>query len=116
VEISAQCTVFAESEIITYLSQKVPREDIIAGMHNALVARVIQMGVSADIEYRDDVLFTGGVAKNIGVVKAMEEQLGKKVIVPKDLGEDTPQLTAALGAAETARVKFEKAQGQGGSR
>lgn len=116
VEISAQCTVFAESEIITYLSQKVPREDIIAGMHNALVARVIQMGVSAGIEYRDDVLFTGGVAKNIGVVKAMEEQLGKKVIVPKDLGEDTPQLTAALGAAETGRVKFEKAQGQGGSR
>lgn len=108
VEISAQCTVFAESEIITYLSQKVPKEDIIAGMHNALALRVIQMGGSANIKYRDDIIFSGGVAKNIGVIRATERILGKKIIVPDAMGESTPQLTAALGTALTAKDRFEK--------
>lgn len=107
VEISSQCTVFAESEIITYLSHKEPMENIIAGMHKSLVSRVIQMGKSAGIRYLEDIVFSGGVAKNIGVKKAFEDSLGKKVYVLDLLGKDTPQLTAALGAAQTAKEKFE---------
>jgi len=108
VEISSQCTVFAESEIITYLSHKEPIENIIAGMHRSLASRVIQMGKSAGIRYQEDIVFSGGVAKNMGVKKALEDLLGKEVKILDQLNEDTPQLTAALGAALTAKERFEK--------
>jgi len=98
--ISAQCTVFAESEIISYLSQGKANEDIIAGMHNSLSKRVIDMGKSAFIIFKKDIVFSGGVAKNIGMIKALERLLGQKVIVPEE-----PQLTAALGAALMAKEK-----------
>ncbi|MEM1514944.1 MAG: acyl-CoA dehydratase activase [Candidatus Bathyarchaeia archaeon] len=98
--ISAQCTVFAESEIISYLSQGKPIEDIVAGLHNALARRVIDMGRSAFIKFERDIVFSGGVAKNIGMVKAMERLLGGSVVVPRE-----PQITAALGAALIAKEK-----------
>jgi len=111
VEISSQCTVFAESEIITYLSHKEPKENIIAGMHRSLCSRVLQMGKSAGIRYREDIVFSGGVAKNVGVKKAFEILLGKEVLILDQLDDDTPQLTAALGAAQTAKEEFEKKGG-----
>jgi len=98
--ISAQCTVFAESEIISYLSQSKANEDIIAGMHNSLAKRVIDMGKSAFIKFKKDIVFSGGVAKNIGVINALECLLRQKVIVLEE-----PQLTAALGAALMAKEK-----------
>jgi len=99
--ISAQCTVFAESEIISYLSQGRAIEDIIAGMHNSLAKRVIDMGRSVFIQFERDIVFSGGVAKNIGMVKALERLLQQEIIVPEE-----PQLTAALGAALIAKEKF----------
>jgi len=98
--ISAQCTVFAESEIISYLSQGKATEDIIAGMHNSLAKRVIDMGKSGFIKFKKDTVFSGGVAMNIGMVTALEHLLNQKVIIPKE-----PQLTAALGAALMAKKK-----------
>jgi len=101
VSLSTQCTVFAESEIITYLSHSEPIENIAAGMHYTLVKRVIQMGKTASIKFTRDIVFSGGVARNAGMVKALEDLLGEPVIVPKD-----PQLTAALGGALMARERF----------
>ena len=60
------------------------------------------MGTAGQISYQEPVVFSGGVARNIGVVKAIEEVLGKKVVTPKD-----PQITAALGAAIFAKESFE---------
>jgi predicted CoA-substrate-specific enzyme activase len=99
--LSAQCTVFAESEIISYLSHGEKIEDITAGMHRSLVRRVLDIGKSAFIKFEKDIVFTGGVAKNIGVVAALEQSLGQKIIVPTE-----PQLTAALGAALIAKRNF----------
>jgi predicted CoA-substrate-specific enzyme activase len=96
--LSSVCTVFAESEIISYLSAKQRKEDIASGLHKAIAKRVIAMGASALIDYVTPVCFTGGVAKNIGVVKAIEEELGKRLIVPEE-----PQITASLGAALIAK-------------
>jgi predicted CoA-substrate-specific enzyme activase len=96
--LSSVCTVFAESEIISLLSEHKAKEDIVYGMSKAIAKRVISMGVSGQISYNEPIVFSGGVAKNIGVVKAIEEELGKRVITLKE-----PQMTAALGAAIFAK-------------
>jgi len=96
--LSSVCTVFAESEVISYLSHGKAREDICAGLSRAIAKRVISMGRAAQIAYEKEIVFSGGVAKNIGVVRAIEQELGEKVLVPKE-----PQITAALGAAIFAK-------------
>lgn len=98
--LSSVCTVFAESEIISLLSEHKAKEDIAYGMSKSIAKRVIGMGVGGQISYNEPIVFSGGVAKNIGVVKAIEEELGKKVITPKE-----PQITAALGAAIFAKER-----------
>ncbi len=99
--LSSVCTVFAESEIVSYLSAKRSREDIALGLSRAISKRVVSMGRSAQIKYADPVCFSGGVALNVGVVRSMEKELGKPVIIPEN-----PQVTAALGAALIAIKKF----------
>ena len=96
--LSSICTVFAESEIISLLSEHKAKEDIAYGMNKAIAKRVIGMGTAGQISYNELIVFSGGVAKNIGVVKAIEGELGKKVITPEE-----PQITAALGAAIFAK-------------
>jgi len=99
--LSSVCTVFAESEIVSLLSENKSKEDIASGMHRAIAKRVVNMGLGAQIQYIEPIVFSGGVAKNIGVVRAIEAVLGKRVLVP-----DEPQITAALGAAIFARERF----------
>ena len=101
--LSSVCTVFAESEVISYLSENRAKEDIAYGLNKAIARRVIGMGASGQISYKEPIVFSGGVAKNIGVAKAIEEELGKKVITPQE-----PQITAALGAAILAKEYFEQ--------
>jgi predicted CoA-substrate-specific enzyme activase len=96
--LSSVCTIFAESEIISLLSEHKTKEDIAYGISKAIAKRVIGMGIGGQISYSKPIVFSGGVAKNIGVVKAIEEELGKEVIIPKE-----PQITAALGAAIFAK-------------
>ena len=92
VNISNTCTVFAQQEVVSRLSEGIPIEDIVAGLHDAIASRVVRMMRVLKIE--PDVVFTGGVAKNIGVVKAVRENLGCEVFVPDD-----PLLSGAVGAA-----------------
>ncbi len=92
--LSSVCTVFAESEIISLLSENRAKEDIAYGISRAIAKRVIGMGTGGQIGYEEPIVFSGGVARNIGVAKAIEEELGKKILSPEN-----PQLTAALGAA-----------------
>jgi predicted CoA-substrate-specific enzyme activase len=92
ISISSTCTIFAQQEVINNLSEGAAVEDIVAGLHDAIASRVSRMVQRLKIE--PDVVFTGGVAKNIGVVKALEENLKCKVFVP-----DQPLLSGAIGAA-----------------
>ena len=92
VSISSLCTVFAQHEVVSRLSEGTPLEDIVAGLHDAIAIRTAKM--VGRLKTESDVFFTGGVAKNIGVVKALEKNLGCKVFVPEE-----PLLTGALGAA-----------------
>ena len=72
VEISSTCTVFAESEVISQLSMGTDKRDIINGIHHSVAARVT--GLAHRVGIRDQVVMTGGVAQNSGVVKALEEK------------------------------------------
>lgn len=91
--ISNICTVFAESEVISKIMQKVPLNAILAGVCEAIVTRVLETVQRAG-GVVPEVAFTGGVANNLGVKQVLEEKLGTKIIVP-----DIPQRTGALGAA-----------------
>lgn len=94
--ISSICTVFAESEVISRISEGTPKVDIIAGIHDAIANRIF--GMASRIKIEKDLVMTGGVAKNIGVIKALENKIGFKIMVPEE-----PQIVGALGAAIIAR-------------
>ncbi len=96
VVISSMCTVFAESEVISLIAEGYPKEVILNGLHQAIASRVSAMAQSLRVE--NVVTLGGGVAKNIGVVKALEQNLKVKVRVPSE-----PQIIAALGAAICAQ-------------
>ncbi len=95
-KISSTCTVFAESEVVTHIATGVPREEIIAGIHESIAARVASM--VGRIPLRDTVVLTGGVVQNVGVVQMLREKLGREVLVPQ-----LAQLAGAIGAALIAR-------------
>lgn len=94
--ISNFCTIFAQQEVVSRLSEGEKLEDIMAGLHVALASRVAAL--AQRMEIAPDVVLTGGVAKNAGIVKAMKENLGCELLVPED-----PLLTGALGAAILAK-------------
>ncbi|MEN6326713.1 MAG: acyl-CoA dehydratase activase [Syntrophomonas sp.] len=96
--INSMCTVFAESEIIGLLAQGHDKGGIIAGLHQSVGKRVAAMVRRMGI--KEQVAFTGGVAMNHGVKRALEEELGYQVIV-----SDICQYTGALGAALLACQK-----------
>lgn len=90
--ISSTCTVFAESEVISQLSNGVSRNNIIKGIHLSVASRACGLAYRGGLE--KDVVMTGGVAKNAGVVRAVAGVLKTDVIVAPN-----PQTTGALGAA-----------------
>ena len=98
-QITSICTVFAESEMISLRAEGKSRENILAGIHKALAHRIAIMGQS--IGFREKVAFTGGVAKNVGIRKALEHEIGLKILVPKE-----PQIIGALGAAILAKTEL----------
>ena len=97
-KISSICTVFAESEVISMIAARESRENIIAGIHEAAAARVA--GLASKIKLRAPVVMTGGVAKNIGMVKALERRLDCEILVGK-----SPQENGAIGAAVLAATR-----------
>ena len=95
VDITSTCTVFAESEIVSLIGHGVDKNKIIKGLIYSIVNRIVTM--VERLGFEEPVCMTGGVAKNLAVVKALEEKIGLKVNVP-----DEPQITGALGAAYLA--------------
>jgi predicted CoA-substrate-specific enzyme activase len=95
-KISSLCTVFAESEVISLIAKGETRENIIAGIHEAIASRVSAM--ANRIGLIAPILMTGGVARNIGVVRALEKVIGMPVAV-----SPRAQVAGAIGAAWLAR-------------
>ncbi|TCO77384.1 acyl-CoA dehydratase activase [Marinisporobacter balticus] len=101
ISISSTCTVFAESEVISHLSNDIPVEDIISGIHASVAKRVSSLAKRVGIQ--EDVVMVGGVAQNSGVVSAMEKSIGMSIIIP-----ELAQVTGALGAALYAFEEMKK--------
>jgi (R)-2-hydroxyacyl-CoA dehydratese activating ATPase len=100
--INSTCTVFAESEVISLVSQGKSKTDIAAGLHQSIAKRIGNMANRLGL--KDNIAFVGGVAKNRGMRKALEDYLGVNFI---PISED-PQITGAIGAAVMAREISEK--------
>ena len=94
-KISSICTVFAESEVISLIAKGENREDIIAGIHESVALRISSMARRVGV--REPVMMTGGVGRNIGVVRALERALN----VPIEVSEYA-QVNGAIGAAVIA--------------
>lgn len=92
VGISSTCTVFAESEVISQLAMGTDKCDIINGIHRSVAGRVA--GLAHRIGVTQDVVMTGGVAQNCGVVSALEAELGCTIHT-----SPLTQYNGALGAA-----------------
>ncbi len=105
IRISSTCTVFAESEVVALVAKGVPKEDIVRGLHRAVAERIY--GMVARLRARPPFVMTGGVAKNSGVVDAIEELLQTRVLLP-----DEPQVVGALGAAIIAKQTTTEKQKQ----
>lgn len=92
IRLTSVCTVFVESDILGYVAQRKKVEDILAGVHQAIAARTI--GLVRRVGMEPEITFTGGVARNIGMVRALEEKLGATLNVSPEA-----HFNGALGAA-----------------
>jgi (R)-2-hydroxyacyl-CoA dehydratese activating ATPase len=99
IKISNICTIFAQQEIMSCLSAGVLLPDIVAGIHEAIANRVSRMVRKIKIE--SPVVFTGGVARNSGMIVALKKCLGVEILVPEN-----PIITGAMGAAILGRDMF----------
>ena len=103
VKIASQCTVFAKYEVASLMRKGIPKEDILAGLHEAISDRVF--GLLQKVGVEKDFVITGGIAKNIGVVRRLEKKVQLQTLIPAE-----PQIVGALGAALIAEDKLSQKQ------
>lgn len=101
VRISTTCTVFAESEILSWIGKGKKVEDILLGVHQSIASR--SMGLLRRVGIEPEISFTGGVAKNIGMIRAIEDRLETTINVSPD-SHFMGALGAALFALDEIRV------------
>ena len=92
ITISSMCTVFAESEVVSLIAQNKKTDDIVHGLNKAVAAKTASLAKRVGGE--DKYMMTGGVSKNQGLVRTLEEKLGTELVI-----SDKAQLCGALGAA-----------------
>lgn len=93
--LSSMCTVFAESEVVSLVADGAPVKEIVSGLHRSIASRTVAMvsRIAPDLANLP-VAMSGGVARNSGVVRALEKALGAPIKVPP-----SPDTIGALGAA-----------------
>ena len=100
-KITAQCSVFAETEVVSLMADGAEVADIVAGIHDTIASRIMTLVYRVGLE--EDIAISGGVAKNIGVVEFIEKKMGLKTVkLPVD-----PQIIGAIGAALIAKDELE---------
>jgi (R)-2-hydroxyacyl-CoA dehydratese activating ATPase len=92
VEFTTGCAVFAESEAVSRIAEGAGPADILAGVHKAMSAKIVNLTIRLGL--MQDCVVTGGGAKDIGLVRTLEAELGVKLLVPKE-----PLISGAIGAA-----------------
>ncbi len=106
-QISNQCVIFAETEVVSLVNEGKETADIVSALHKAMAKRVASLAKS--IEVKEDVVMTGGVAKNSGVFKALSEALNVEI---KSIKGIDPQIMGAMGAALYAQEEALESNGE----
>jgi benzoyl-CoA reductase subunit D len=102
IAMNAQCTIFAESEVVGLIHAKTEKKDISKAIHDAMASRIVSM--IRRIGVNPDIVMIGGVAYNPGFVTALKRELGvAQIYIP-----EKPEFAAALGAARVAAVDGSK--------
>lgn len=99
VPMNAQCAVFAESEVVSLLHARTPKQDIARAVHDAIASRIVSMARRVSIQ--PDVVVVGGMAYNVGFIAALKRTLEMEVIVP-----EYPDFVPAEGAAWVGQDKL----------
>ncbi len=102
--VSTTCVVFAKSEVLGLMRKGWPKEKILAAFFRAMASRVVELLERVGVE--PDFAITGGISKNVGMVKRIEKMLGVKALEPKI----DPQTAGAIGAALFGRALYIKSQ------
>jgi len=92
ISMNAQCTIFAESEVVSLIHEKASKADIAKAIHDSIANRIASLARRLGIQ--GDVVLVGGVAKNVGFVNSLQKTLGVELLVPEE-----PEFVGALGAA-----------------
>jgi benzoyl-CoA reductase subunit D len=101
IPMNAQCTIFAESEVVGLIHAKTQKKDISKAIHDAMASRIVSM--IRRIGINPDIVMLGGVAYNPGFVAALHRELGvDKIFIPDD-----PKFGMAVGAALVAAKDWE---------
>lgn len=95
IPMNAQCAVFAESEVVSLVHAKTPKEDIARAVHDAIASRISSMVRRVGVE--PAVALVGGLAYNVGFIDSLGRDLETELLIPPD-----PEYTAAIGAALAA--------------
>lgn len=101
IKISSMCSVFAESEVISLIAENKEKCDIIHALCASIASKTNSLLNRVGKESK--FMMTGGVAQNIGVVKALEERIGESLFI-----SDEPEIVGAIGAALFALEEIEK--------
>lgn len=97
VTFSTGCAVFGETEAITRIAEGWSKEDILAGVHRSLTGKIASL--VARVELVEDCTVCGGGALDVGLIRTLEDTLGRQLLVPSH-----PQVVTALGAAVLAQA------------
>jgi predicted CoA-substrate-specific enzyme activase len=103
VDFNTGCAVFAESEAVSRVAEGALKEDILAGLHRTLAGKIQSLVDRLGVQ--PDCAVVGGGAKDIGLVRSIEQSLGRQLLLPEE-----PQIVAALGAALLAGERAESAK------
>jgi activator of 2-hydroxyglutaryl-CoA dehydratase len=102
--VSSTCVVFAKTEAVGLLRAGWPTEGVLAAYTAAMAERVVDLLNRVGVE--EDFVITGGISKNIGVVKRIEERLGFEALPMKP--EMDPMIAGSIGAALFAKALYER--------
>jgi len=110
VKITTVCTVFVESDILSYLAQGKKAEDVLSGVNLAIARRTVSLARRVPVE--PAITMTGGVSRNVGMVKALEDVLGMSLQI-SPLAHFAGAIGAAMYALEKVNDTSEAGAGEG---
>ena len=111
-KVSSICAVLAETDVINMVSRSIPPSDILRGIHESMADRLIKLLKSIDVK-DGVVMMTGGLALDIGLVKAIQDGMDAQKMVTKVATHADSLYAGAIGAALWGAFRYEMLKNKG---